>query len=182
MHACESWPGRDGIRITQAPRGLPRRPWYHVERSEEGAMRLTRWEPFREWDEMFKGFGPLFGRMPATWPKEVEYDFLPPADIVEHEKEYLVKIDLPDVKKEDVKVLFDEGVLTVRGERRVEKEEKGEKVHRTERFYGSFERSFTLPEDVDPKMIRAETKDGVLILTLPKTAVAKAKPVAITVQ
>jgi len=133
-------------------------------------------------DEMFKGFAPLLGRWPTTRPGEGMYDFLPPADVVEHEKEYLVKIDLPDVKKEDVKVLFDDGVLTVRGERRVEKEEKGEKVHRTERFYGSFERSFMLPEDVDPKLIRAETKEGVLTLTLPKTATPKAKPVAISVQ
>jgi len=145
-------------------------------------MRLTRWEPFREMDDMFKGFAPLFGRMPVTRAEEGRYDFLPPADIVEHDKEYLVKIDLPDVRKEDVKVFFDEGVLTVRGERRVEKEEKGEKVHRTERFYGSFERSFVLPEDVDAKLIRAESKEGVLTLTLPKLATPKAKPLAITVQ
>lgn len=145
-------------------------------------MRLTRWEPFREMDEMLKGFAPMLGRLPMGRTAEGGYDFLPPADIVEHEKEYLVKIDLPDVRKEDVKVLCDEGVLTVRGERRVEKEEKGEKVHRTERFYGSFERSFMLPEDVDPKLIRAEAKDGVLTLTLPKGATPKAKPVAISVQ
>ena len=145
-------------------------------------MRLTRWEPFREMDDMFKGFAPLFGRMPMARPAEGRYDFLPPADIVEHDKEYLVKIDLPDVRKEDVKVLFDEGVLIVRGERRVEKEEKGEKVHRTERYFGSFERSFVLPEDVDPKLIRAESKEGVLTLTLPKVATPKAKPVAISVQ
>jgi HSP20 family protein len=145
-------------------------------------MRLTRWEPFREMDDMFKGFAPWFGRMPVTRPMEALADFLPPADIVEREKDYLVKIDLPDVKKDDVKVLFDEGVLTVKGERRTEKEEKGEKVHRTERFYGAFERSFVLPDDVDAKLIRAESKDGVLTLTLPKAATPKAKPLAITVQ
>jgi len=145
-------------------------------------MRLTRWEPFREMDDMFKGFAPLFGRLPATRPVEALADFLPPADIVEREKDYLVKIDLPEVKKEDVKVLFDEGVLTVKGERRTEKEEKGEKLHRTERFFGAFERSFVLPDDVDPKMIRAESKEGVLTLTLPKAATPKAKPVAISVQ
>jgi len=145
-------------------------------------MRLTRWEPFREMDDMFKGLAPLFGRMPVTRPTEATYDFLPPADIVEHEKEYVVKIDLPEVRKEDVKVLCDEGVLTVKGERKIEKEVKGETVHRTERFYGSFERSFVLPEDVDAKLIRAESKDGVLTLMLPKVATPKAKPVAITVQ
>ena len=145
-------------------------------------MRLTRWEPFREMDDMFKGFTPLFGRLPATRPVEALTDFLPPADIVEREKDYLVKIDLPEVKKEDVKVLFEDGVLTVKGERRTEKEEKGEKMHRTERFYGAFERSFVLPDDVDPKLIRAESKEGVLTLTLPKAATPKAKPVAISVQ
>jgi HSP20 family protein len=153
-----------------------------MEQSEEGAMRLTRWEPFREMDDMFKGFAPLFGRTPVPRAMEAMADFLPPADIVEHDKDYLVKIDLPDVKKEDVKVFFDEGVLTVKGERRVEKEEKGEKMHRTERFFGTFERSFVLPEDVDPKLIRAESKEGVLTLTLPKMATPKAKPVAISVQ
>lgn len=145
-------------------------------------MRLTRWEPFREMDDMFKGFAPLFGRMPAARALETEMDFLPPADIVEREKEYLVKIDLPDVKKEDVKVFCDEGVLTVRGERKVEKETKDEKIHRTERYFGAFERSFVLPEDVDAKLIRAEAKDGVLTVSLPKMAeVPKAKPMTIDV-
>ena len=145
-------------------------------------MRLTRWEPFREMDELLKGFGPLFGRMPTGRPGEGPEEFMPLADIVERDKEYLIKLDLPEVPKEEVKVLFDDGVLTIRGERKVEKEEKGEKVHRTERFYGMFERSFVLPDDVDPKLIRAETKEGVLTLTLPRTAMAKAKPMAITVQ
>jgi HSP20 family protein len=110
------------------------------------------------------------------------YEFLPPADVVEREKEYLVRIDLPDVRKEDVKVLFDGGVLTIKGERKLEKEVKGEKVHRTERLYGTFERSFALPEDVDEKAIRAEVKEGVLIVTLPRTAVARPRPLAITIQ
>ena len=145
-------------------------------------MRLTRWEPFREMDEMFKGFAPLFGRLPATRPLEEGYEFMPLADIVERDKEYLIKVDLPEVRKEDVKVLFDDGVLTIKGERKVEKEEKGDKVHRTERFYGMFERSFVLPEDVDVKTIRAESKEGVLVIHLPRVAVEKARPLAITIQ
>ncbi len=146
-------------------------------------MRLTRWEPFREMDDLLKGFSPFFGRMPiAGRSLEGDYEFLPPADVVEREKEYLVRIDLPDVRKEDVKVLFDGGVLTIKGERKLEKEVKGEKVHRTERLYGTFERSFALPEDVDEKAIRAEVKEGVLIVTLPRTAVARPRPLAITIQ
>jgi HSP20 family protein len=107
---------------------------------------------------------------------------MPLADIVEREKEYLVKVDLPDVRKEDVRVLFDDGVLTIKGERKVEKEEKGDKVHRTERFYGMFERSFVLPEDVDVKGIRAESREGVLTIHMPRTTVEKARPLAISVQ
>ena len=145
-------------------------------------MRLTRWEPFREIDEVFKGFTPLFGRAPATRPLEGMMEFMPLADIVEHEKEYLIRIDLPEVPKEDVKVLFDDGVLTVKGERKVEKETKGERVHRTERYYGTFERSFVLPEDIDPKLIRAESKDGVLVVHIPKVDVPKSRPLAISVQ
>jgi len=145
-------------------------------------MRLTRWEPFREMDELFKGFGPLFGRMPVARMGEGLDEFMPLADIVERDKEYLIKLDLPEVPKEDVKVLFDDGVLTIRGERKTVKEDKGEKVHRTERYYGMFERSFVLPEDVDVTAIRAESKDGVLTIHMPRVAVEKTRPVAITVQ
>jgi HSP20 family protein len=148
---------------------------------KEDAMRLMRWEPFREMDDLLKGFSPLLGRLPAR-PLPGEYEFVPPADVIEREKEYLVKVDLPDVPKEDVKVVFDDGVLTIRGERKIEKEVKGEKTHRTERLYGMFERSFALPDDVDAKAIRAETRDGVLTVTLPRMAVAKPSPLAITIQ
>jgi HSP20 family protein len=76
----------------------------------------------------------------------------------------------------------DNGVLTIKGERKVEREVKGEKVHRTERFFGMFERAFVLPEDVDPKLIKAESKDGVLMVHMPKVEVPKARPLAISVQ
>ncbi|MEY2918896.1 MAG: hypothetical protein RL261_201 [Pseudomonadota bacterium] len=81
-----------------------------------------------------------------------------------------------------MKVLFDDGVLTIKGERKVEKETKGETAHRTERFYGTFERSFALPDDVDPKGIHAESRDGVLTISLPRVAVQKPRPMAITIQ
>ena len=146
-------------------------------------MRLMRWEPFREMDDLLKGFSPMFGRMPTlARPADGGYEFMPLADVIEREKEYLIKVDLPDVRKEDVKVLFDAGVLTIKGERKVEKETKGETVHRTERFYGAFERGFALPDDVDPKGIHAESKDGVLMVSLPRVAVQKPKPLAITIQ
>jgi len=133
-------------------------------------------------DELLRGFSPSLGRMQAARPVEGIEEFVPLADIVEREKEYLIKVDLPEVRKEDVKVLFDDGVLSIKGERKVEKDEKVDKVHRTERFYGMFERSFVLPEDVDVKAIRAEAKEGVLTVHLPRVAVEKARPLAITIQ
>lgn len=146
-------------------------------------MRLMRWEPLREMDDLLKGFAPMFGRMPTlARPTEGGYEFMPPADVIEREKEYLVKIDLPDVRKEDVKVLFEDGVLTIKGERKEAKEVKGETLHRTERFYGAFERTFALPDDVDPKGIHAACKDGVLMVTLPRVEVQKPRPLAISIQ
>jgi HSP20 family protein len=151
-------------------------------RPEEEAMRLTRWEPFREMDELLKGFSPLFGRMPMVRTGEGLEEFMPLVDIIERDKEYLIKVDLPEVKKEEVKLLFDDGVLTIKGERKVEKDEKGDKVHRTERYYGTFERTFMLPDDVDAKQIHAESKEGVLYIHLPRVAVEKTRPRAITIQ
>lgn len=145
-------------------------------------MRLTRWEPFREMDEFLKGFSPLFGRMPTARAGEGLEEFMPLVDIIERDKEYLIKVDLPEVKKEEVKLLFDDGVLTIKGERKVEKEEKGDKVYRTERYYGTFERTFVLPDDVDAKQIHAESKEGVLYIHLPRVAVEKTHPRAITIQ
>lgn len=145
-------------------------------------MRLMRWEPLREMDDLLKGFAPMFGRMPTMARPEGGYEFMPPADVIEREKEYLVKIDLPDVRKEDVKVLFEDGVLTIKGERKEAKEVKGETLHRIERFYGAFERTFALPDDVDPKGIHAACKDGVLMVTLPRIEVQKPQPLAISIQ
>ncbi|MBH0187604.1 MAG: Hsp20/alpha crystallin family protein, partial [Nitrospira sp.] len=97
------------------------------------------------------------------------------------EGEYLIKAELPEVKKEDVKVSVEDGVLTLSGERRQEKEEKGKKYHRVERSYGSFVRSFSLPESVDEGGVKAEYKDGVLNLHLPKTEKVKPKSIEVKV-
>jgi HSP20 family protein len=107
-------------------------------------------------------------------------DWMPTVDISETEGEYLIKAELPEVRKEDVKVTVENGVLTLQGERRQEKEEKGKRFHRVERSYGSFVRSFTLPESVDDSSVKAEYKDGVLNLHLPKSE--KVKPRAIDVK
>ena len=146
-------------------------------------MNLTRWEPFKEADDFFRNFAPgMFRgwRLPAELgSKELEWS--PAADISETDKEYLVKAELPGVKREDVKVTLDDGVLTIAGERKLEKEDKNEKTHRVERFHGSFSRSFGLPEDADVANVRADSKDGVLNVHIPKAPVAK-KPKAVEIQ
>jgi HSP20 family protein len=137
-------------------------------------MSLIRWEPFRGIDDIFDRLGPAaFGRWPKLPGSSSQFEWAPAADISESEKEYLVKAELPGVKREDVKLTIDDGVITIAGERRQEKEEKDEKQHRVERFYGTFTRSFTLPENVEEKAIRAESKDGVLYVHLPKKAKAE---------
>jgi HSP20 family protein len=146
-------------------------------------MAVVKWDPFREIEGMQARFNQFFGepgRMPATTTSFFA-DWEPAVDVQETEKEYLVKADLPDVKKEDVKVQLDEGVLSVEGERRQEKEEKGKKFHRVERAYGRFVRRFVLPNEVDAANVKAEFKDGVLNVHLPKTEAARAKAVEIKV-
>jgi HSP20 family protein len=108
-------------------------------------------------------------------------EWSPSVDITEDEKEFLVKAELPDVKKEDIKVNVENGVLTITGERKFEKEEKGKKYHRIERAYGNFTRSFTLPEAVKADKVAAEFKDGVLNVRLPKDEAAKPKSIAVKV-
>jgi HSP20 family protein len=148
-------------------------------------MNLARWEPFREAENLFRQFGmPAFGRLPRQSGENgtVATEWSPAADISETDAEYVVKADLAGVKREDAKVTVADGVLTIEGERRQEKEDKGEKSHRIERFYGSFSRSFALPENADAAHIRAESKDGVLVVHVPKLKVEKAKPVQIKVE
>ena len=97
------------------------------------------------------------------------------------DKEYLIKADLPEVKKEDVKLTVQDDVMSIFGERKYEKEEKGKKSHRVERAYGSFMRSFTLPEDADGSKVNAEYKDGVLKVHLPKSEKTKPKSIEVMV-
>ena len=146
-------------------------------------MTLVRWDPFRELEDMSERLNRVFSR-PSLRNSGKENltvaDWMPTVDISETDGEYLIKAELPEVKKEDVKVTVENGVLTLQGERRQEKEEKGKKFHRVERLYGSFVRSFSLPESVDESGVKAEYKEGVLNLHLPKSE--KVKPKAIDVK
>jgi len=147
-------------------------------------MTLVRWDPFRELESMSDRLNRVFSRPTlSTSGREAltVADWMPTVDISESENEYLIKAELPEVKKEDVKVTVENGVLTLQGERRQEKEEKGKKYHRVERSYGSFVRSFTLPESVDEGAVKAEDKDGMLNLHLPKTEKVKPKSIDVKV-
>jgi HSP20 family protein len=145
---------------------------------------FARWTPFREMEEMVERMGRLMGRWPGEGKREAMTvaEWSPLVDITEDEKEYLVNAELPEVKKEEVKVTVEDGVLSIHGERKVEKEEKGKKFHRIERAYGSFERSFTVPGDADATKITSDFKDGVLKVHLPKSAAAKPKAIEVKVQ
>ena len=147
---------------------------------------LTRWDPFKEMEDMQTRMARLFGMAPGrltNGDKEsmTITQWAPSVDIIEDDKEWLVKADLPEVKKEDVKVTVENGVLTITGERKFEKEEKDKKYHRIERSYGNFLRSFTLPDAADGSKVNAEFKDGVLKVHLPKSEKAKPKAVEVKV-
>ena len=148
---------------------------------------LTRWDPFKEMDDVQHRLANFFGlASPLVTAGGQELmtvaKWAPSVDISEDNKEWLLKADLPEVKKEDVKVAVENGVLTVTGERKFEKEEKDKKYHRIERSYGNFFRSFALPEGADGAKVSAEFKDGVLKAHLPKNEKAKAKVKAINVK
>ena len=145
---------------------------------------LTKWNPFRELEEIQSRLSSLFGRTPLRGLGEETMtvsEWTPLVDITEDEKEYLIKAELPEVKKEDVKVTVENGTLSITGERKLEKEEKGKKFHRVERSYGSFMRSFTLPEGTTGDKVSAEFKDGVLKVHLPKSEEVKPKSIDVKV-
>ena len=143
------------------------------------------WNPFRELDEVQNRLGGFFGgRFPRFGDGNGGLklaDWSPQVDITEDDKEYLIKADLPEMKKDEIKVNVENGVLSVAGERKTEKEEKNKKFHRIERSYGTFMRSFALPEDADGTKVAAEFKEGVLRVHLPKSPVAKPKAIEVKV-
>lgn len=147
-------------------------------------MNLVRWDPFRELEEVSDRLNRVFGRPLSAKSDGKETmtvaDWTPSVDISETEGEYVIKAELPEVKKDDVKITLEEGVLSIQGERKHEKEDKGKKFHRIERAYGRFVRTFVVPDYVDEAKIKAEYQDGVLHLHLPKSE--KAKPRAIEVK
>lgn len=147
-------------------------------------MTLTKFNPVRELTgiqrEINRLFEDFFG---SSFERTMDRPWGPAVDISEDDKNIYLKADLPGMNQKDIKVSVEDDVLTISGERKSEKEEKKEnKVYRLERVYGSFCRSFTLPDNVDPSKISAEYKDGVLSLTIPKTEEKKSKTIDIQVK
>lgn len=147
---------------------------------------LTTWNPLRELGNFENRLERFFNLPSLSRNGETEAmtvsQWSPLVDISEDNHEYLVKAELPELKKEEVKVSVENGELTISGERKSEKEEKGKKFHRIERSYGSFLRSFTLPESVSGDKVTAEFKDGMLMVHLPKDEKAKPKTIEVKVQ
>lgn len=148
-------------------------------------MALVRWAPFRELSTMQQRMNRLFedvmsppyrseeGLGVATWA--------PAVDIYETDREIVLKAELPEMQEKDIDIKVEDSILTVSGERRMAKEVKEENYHRIERSYGSFLRSFTLPQTVDREGIKASYKEGVLRVALPKREELKPKQIKIDV-
>jgi len=145
--------------------------WNQLREMEEAQNRVTR---FLGGFPTTRGIGETHSLAVADWSPEV--------DISQDEHEYLLKADLPEIKKDDLRVTVEDGILCVSGERKSEKEDQKRKFHRVERSYGSFRRSFTLPADTDSKKVTAEFRDGVLKVHLPTTAIAKTKALQVKVE
>jgi HSP20 family protein len=131
------------------------------------------WDPFREFQEISDRLNRYFWSSQANneqgdKPALRGFDWTPAVNISETEKAYVIKVDLPEVKKEEVKVTSENGVLSIEGERRQEKREENEKFHRVESVYGRFFRRFTLPENAQEDQIQASFKDGALEVSVPK--------------
>ena len=144
---------------------------------------ITKWDPLNELGEMQSRLSSLFGRLNMHTTGDAGLaDWSPLVDVSETEKEFVVRAEIPDVRKEDVKVRVEDGMLRITGERHLEKEDKGRKYHRIERCYGSFERVMSLPENCKPDEMSAEYKDGMLTLSVPKTEVAAPKAIEVKVR
>lgn len=148
-------------------------------------MSILKWKPYNEMVDFYNRVNRIFdddffGRSneqsirAGTW--------IPPMDVYESQDDYVMKIEVPGLSKDDVKVELNNGTMTIRGERKEEKEIKKEDYHRVERFYGSFTRSFQLPQNADITKVNANMREGVLELKIHKREEAKTKSIEISVE
>jgi len=139
----------------------------------------TRWEPFRDLARLQDEVTRLFEDRAFHAGESVGWT--PACDIYEDEEAVMLSFELAGVEPKDVDVRFENGVLTIKGERKLERDGKRENYHRIERSYGTFTRSFSLPGTLDPERIKAEAKNGVLQIALPKKAEAKPRAIQVRV-
>ncbi len=144
-------------------------------------MAITRWDPFREVVALQNRMNSLFGNLAETEGPMTTASFVPAVDVYEDEKKVVLKLEVPGIEEKDLDVRVENHTLTVKGERKFEKEEKEENFHRIERRYGSFYRAFTLPSTVDTEHIEAKYENGVLKLELQKKPEAQPKQIKVNV-
>ena len=143
-------------------------------------MMLTRWAPWRELNRAQEESSRLFEDRVASRSGE-SLGWTPATDIYEDEEGLSIKFELAGVEPKDVDIRVEDGVLTIKGERKLDHEDKSEKYHRVELSYGTFNRSFSLPPTVDANRIEAKSKSGVLVVYVPKKAEAKPRSIQVTV-
>ena len=149
---------------------------------------LVRWQPFDELNsfqrQINRLFDNFFSRTTSLMPLEESvnsWEFGPPVDIYEDDQRLAFKVEVPGIDEKDINVEIENNVLTVRGERKLERDMKEENFRRMERHYGAFSRSFTFPSTVDPEKIEANYSHGVLAIQMPKRAEARAKQIKVNV-
>ncbi len=143
---------------------------------------ITRWEPFRNFLSLRDNFDGLFENFFGRMPMERQDFWLPTVDIVENNGNIEVKVELPGMNKDDIKITIKNNMLRLSGERKQEEETKEKTFHRIERYFGKFCRTIQLPADIDADKIKAQYKDGVLNITLPKPKSMKPKEIEVEVK
>jgi HSP20 family protein len=149
-------------------------------------MTLVRWDPFREFtqmqDRLNRVFADAYARPGSDEGLMTSGAWVPPVDIYQNgDHELVLKAELPDMSREDIDITVDNGTLTIRGEKKLSSDVKEEQFHRIERRYGTFSRSFSLPQTVDPNKVAAEYKQGVLTVRLPLREEAKPRSIKVDV-
>ena len=147
-------------------------------------MKLTTWDPFRDFDELLNRYSPFYraGLLRKAGESDKDFEWSPAADISETDTEYVVKADLPGVDKKDVHITLENGQLRIAGERKMEKEAKGESQVRIERFHGTFARTFSLPDDADTVGIKADSSNGSLTVRIPRKKGARPARVEVPIK
>ncbi len=143
-------------------------------------MSLIRYEPLRTFENLIDRYRKNMGFSLFNEPDWLSAsEWMPRVDISETDKELFISAEIPDVKKDDVKVSLADGALTIEGEKRQNREESQRKLFRSERYYGKFFRSFLLPDYIDDKKIHAQFKDGILTINIPKTGEPHTKAIEV---